>query len=275
MLEPSSSTVPTAAYDWSASPLGAPATWPHTLKVAADCVLGTPAPMLLVWGPERIVVLNEAYAALAASRSARAPGGTVPTLWPAPLSAAREALEAALAGRGSVQHAQALPFIRDSGVDVLEFDLVFTPLLDEAGAPRGAVCALGPPTAPARAAAADLRILVVEDNLDAQYLVCEMLRAFGHEVDGVAHADDALPRLASGAYDVLFTDVSLPGMSGVDLARAARARHPDLHVIFASGYGDTLVRHVDFPYASLQKPYDIDQLQAALARIREQEKLHR
>ncbi|HZX26389.1 MAG TPA: response regulator, partial [Telluria sp.] len=167
------------------------------------------------------------------------------------------------------------PFIRDSGVDVLEFDLVFTPLLDETGTPRGAVCALGPATAPERAASAHLRILVVEDNLDAQYLVCEMLRAFGHTVEGVAHADDALALLARTDYDVLFTDVSLPGMSGVELARAALAGHPGLHIIFASGYGDTLLRHVDFPYASLQKPYDIDQLQAALARIREHEKLHR
>ena len=58
--------------------------------------------------------------------------------------------------------------------------------------------------------------------LDAQYLVCEMLRAFGHEADGVGHPDDALARLAAGRYDLLFTDVSLPGMSGVDLARRAR-----------------------------------------------------
>ena len=64
-------------------------------------------------------------------------------------------------------------------------------------------------------------ILVVEDNLDSQYLVCEMLRAFGHEADGVGHPNDALAHLAARRYDVLFTDVSLPGMSGERFGHAA------------------------------------------------------
>jgi CheY-like chemotaxis protein len=83
----------------------------------------------------------------------------------------------------------------------------------------------------------------------------------------VAHPDDALALLASNRYDVLFTDVSLPGMSGVELARKAVGDQPGLKVIFASGYGDTLLRHLDFPYQSLQKPYELDQLQHALATI--------
>jgi CheY-like chemotaxis protein len=112
-----------------------------------------------------------------------------------------------------------------------------------------------------------MRILVVEDNVDSQYLVCEMLRAFGHEADGVGHPNDALTRLAAGRYDVLFTDVSLPGMSGVELARQAVTQAPDMRVIFASGYGDTLLRHVEFPYLSLQKPYELDQLQQALDQV--------
>lgn len=112
-----------------------------------------------------------------------------------------------------------------------------------------------------------LRVLVVEDNADAQYLVCEMLRVFGHEADGVGHAEGALPLLDGAAYQVLLSDVSLPGMSGVELARLALRRQPSLQVVFASGYGDALLRHVEFPYQSLQKPFEIDQLQALLARI--------
>lgn len=116
--------------------------------------------------------------------------------------------------------------------------------------------------------AGSLRILVVEDNLDAQYLVCEMLRAFGHHADGVDHPEQALARLESGRYDLLFTDLSLPVMNGVELARRARAAHPGLAVIFASGYGDSLLGALDFPYQSLQKPYELDQLMAALAHAR-------
>jgi hypothetical protein len=40
-----------------------------------------------------------------------------------------------------------------------------------------------------------------------------------------------------------------------------------MRVIFASGYGDTLLRHVEFPYLSLQKPYELDQLQQALDKV--------
>ena len=97
-----------------------------------------------------------------------------------------------------------------------------------------------------------------------------MLRAFGHEADGVAHPDDALAHLARQRYDLLFSDVSLPGMSGVDLARQAIQAAPAMRVIFASGYGDTMLRHLDFPYLSLQKPYELDQLQDALAKVEQQ-----
>ncbi len=111
-----------------------------------------------------------------------------------------------------------------------------------------------------------LRVLVVEDNLDAQFLVCEMLEAFGHAPTGTGNAEDALARLAEGPFDILFSDVSLPGMSGIDLARRALQLQPALGVIFASGYGDSLVARIDFPCISLKKPYDLEQLQAALAR---------
>lgn len=257
-----------ASFDWNATDLGPRQTWPHTLRVAVDLVLGSPAASILVWGKQRIVVYNDAYAALAASRSVRAPGGNMPALWPAPLSSARDALEHALAGQASVQRALSVPFVRESGVVMVELDLFLTPLADETGAVAGAVCAMAPAAAlEPEVRQGGLRIVVVEDNLDSQYLVCEMLRALGHEVEGVSHGEDALPLLAAGSHDLLFTDVSLPGISGVDLARQARAHDPGLQVIFASGYGDALLRHVEFPYISLQKPYDLEQLQDVLLQV--------
>ncbi|TFW28543.1 response regulator, partial [Massilia arenosa] len=75
MTQPGSLSTPVSHYDWSASMLGAPAGWPFPLRLAADLVLGAPVPALLVWGSDRVVILNAAYETLAASRSARAPGG--------------------------------------------------------------------------------------------------------------------------------------------------------------------------------------------------------
>jgi CheY-like chemotaxis protein len=271
MLEPGKFSGLAAHVDWSRTALGDAVHWPPELRLTADIVLNSPLPMLLCWGRERAVLFNEAYAALAGPSHPAAPGGNVPAMLPAPLAAARAAFEQALQGTPSHQARQALTFISAGGPLKRDCDLYFTPIRDAAREVRGVLCALAPSAAPAATVpAAGLRILVVEDNLDSQYLVCEMLSAFGHANDGVAHAEAALQKLAAGPYDVLFTDVSLPGISGIELGRRALAADPRLKVIFASGHGDALLRQVEFPYLSLQKPYEIEQLQKALADIAQQ-----
>jgi CheY-like chemotaxis protein len=257
--------------DWSRSALGDAAAWPPSLRLTLDIVFNSPLPMLLCWGPEKVVLFNEAYAELAGPSHPPAPGGNVPAMLPAPLAAARAAFDRALGGEPARQPHQLVTFIGAGVPQQRDYDLYFTPIRDERNAVRGVLCALAPATRAALpSAAAGLRILVVEDNLDSQFLICEMLSAFGHDNDGVAHAEAALEKLAGGHYNVLFSDVSLPGMSGLELARLALLADPRLKVIFASGYGDSLLRQVEFPYLSLQKPYEIEQLQKALADISEQ-----
>jgi PAS domain S-box-containing protein len=112
-----------------------------------------------------------------------------------------------------------------------------------------------------------LRILVVEDNEDSRILVCELLNTLGHTVTGVGSAEEALDALKQDGYDTLFTDVSLPGMSGVELARKAAAMAPGIAIVFASGYGASISAHLDIPSRSLAKPYDIHQLRAVLAAV--------
>ena len=263
-------TTTRADADFSSSDLGEPGQWPLALRLAVDIVLAAPLPMLLDWGPSHVCVFNAAYAALAGSRFVRPPGGRVPSIRPAPMAAAPEAFARAHAGETLVLPRQQLEFLGDEGPRHSEQDLHLLPLRGEQGQVLGVLCTLHQNAGAAAAPLADsagLGILVVEDNVDSQYLVCEMLKAFGHQPDGCSHAEAALLRLGEKRYDVLFSDVSLPGMSGVELARLALQRQPRLQVIFASGYGDTLLRHVEFPYQSLQKPYELDQLQHALASI--------
>lgn len=266
------SALTTSAYDWSASTLGLPAGWPQPLRLAADLMFNLPMPMLLLWGPQptqSALLCNEAYGLVAGPVFGRVPGGAVPAVLPPPVAAAGDALAQAWRGEAACVTGAAVQF---GPASQDRYDLYLTPIPFE-GAVGGVLCALAPAAQAAPQAAPEtgtLSILVVEDNLDSQYLVCEMLKAFGYEADGVAHPEDALARLAANRYHVLFTDVSLPGMSGVDLAREARVRYPHLKVIFASGYGDTLLRHLDFPYQSLQKPYELDQLQHALGQVADQ-----
>ncbi|MGO4474811.1 response regulator [Massilia sp. 2TAF26] len=258
-----------SSFDWSATRLGDSRQWPWPLRMAADLLFNLPLPALLVWGRDMTVLFNESYGAFAGPSYGKVPGGNVPPVMPPPLAAASAELERAWGGEAAVAAGRRFGFAGASGADT--HDLHFTPLRGDDGAVLGILCVVAPAAIGAAAdqgaPAGPLRILVVEDNVDSQYLICEMLRAFGHHADGVGHPDDALTHLAAGRYDILFTDVSLPGMSGVELARKAVVDAPSMQVIFASGYGDSLLRHVEFPYLSLQKPYELDQLQAALDKV--------
>ncbi len=120
------------------------------------------------------------------------------------------------------------------------------------------------PETPAGPAASSLKILVVEDNLDSQQMVCELVGMLGHTVIGVSDAEQALDTLREQDFDILFTDVSLPGMSGISLARDAIRNKPSMRIIFSTGYGKESLAEVGFEAHFLRKPYDLMELRAAL-----------
>lgn len=257
-----------APFDWSHTDLGDAALWPPCLRLCVDIMQNTPLAMALLWGPRQILVYNPAYAAMQGAKHPPAPGGRVPAMLPPEWSWNGAALDAAWRGVASAHAGADLQVWRDGAATRRHLDLFYTPIGDEAGAVRGVLCALAP-AAPAAAPAhmpgrERLRILVVEDNPDARFLVGEMLATFGHQVQALGHGEEALVALARKPFDVLFTDVGLPGISGVELARQALLIQPGLRIIFASGFGDTLTRNVEFPAVALQKPYDMQQLEQAL-----------
>ncbi|PTL77221.1 response regulator [Vitiosangium sp. GDMCC 1.1324] len=113
-----------------------------------------------------------------------------------------------------------------------------------------------------------LRILLVEDDEEIRSSASELLDVLGHEVRAVASAEEAQEVLAASGFDVLFTDVSLPGLSGVALAREAVRLYPGLRVIIASGYGASVINEGGEVVGAvlLPKPYELSQLQSALTR---------
>ncbi|WP_207459271.1 PAS domain S-box protein [Azospirillum sp. SYSU D00513] len=103
------------------------------------------------------------------------------------------------------------------------------------------------------------RVLVVEDDPIVAMTVGTALEDAGFTVLRAATADEALPLLETGAVDLLFSDVVMPGsMSGVDLAREAQSRFPGLPVILATGYSEEIARATGIQV--LAKPYRIDHL---------------
>ena len=67
-------------------------------------------------------------------------------------------------------------------------------------------------------------------------------------------------------FDVVFSDVVMPGMNGVDLAREIRRRHPDLPVVLTSGYSHVLAEEGPHGFDLVHKPYSADQVSVALRR---------
>jgi PAS domain S-box-containing protein len=123
--------------------------------------------------------------------------------------------------------------------------------------------------APVLSEATRLSILMVEDDRDILEVIFALVEEAGHEVIACTSAEKALEALERADFDVLFTDVGLPGMSGVELARHALERYPTLRVVFASGYGRSLGAD-DLPEANvtiLPKPYNVEDVERTLQRL--------
>jgi CheY-like chemotaxis protein len=85
------------------------------------------------------------------------------------------------------------------------------------------------------------RVLVVDDEQSIRDLVDRVLRDAGYETTVAPDADTALALAASAdSFDLLLTDMMMPGMCGDELARHLRLRHPDLRVLYLTGFSDRL-----------------------------------
>lgn len=107
------------------------------------------------------------------------------------------------------------------------------------------------------------RVLLVEDEVVLRMSTTDMLERLGCFVSGVGSGEHALELLSKDeTFDLLLTDLGLPGMSGEELATAVRRQFPRLPVVIASGYGRPLAATEGFQFVS--KPYSSVDLQQAL-----------
>jgi CheY-like chemotaxis protein len=113
-----------------------------------------------------------------------------------------------------------------------------------------------------------MHVLLVEDSDEVSCITVEYLHELGHEVTAVGTAELAIPKIAESHIDVVMTDVRLPGMSGLELARHLVKQYPALPVVIASGYGaidvELLMGEKLSTILSLPKPYDLSDLDRTL-----------
>jgi len=106
------------------------------------------------------------------------------------------------------------------------------------------------------------RVLLVEDNEAVGQFARSLLEELGQIVTWVQNGGAALEFLdvARDKIDLVFTDVIMPGMNGLELARHIAEPWPDLEVVLTTGYSDVLVDETDHGFALLRKPYSVDGL---------------
>ncbi|SRR5579859_7463717 len=114
-----------------------------------------------------------------------------------------------------------------------------------------------------------MNILLVEDSDEVSCITVEYLHALGHEVVAVSEAEKAIVQLKEKPFEIVMTDIGLPGMSGIELARTLAKDYPTLPVVIASGYGavnvESLLGKRTRTVLVLSKPYDLSDLERTLA----------
>jgi putative two-component system response regulator len=112
------------------------------------------------------------------------------------------------------------------------------------------------------------RILAIDDEHVIRMLVVEILESVGHEVVGAESAEHALELLDEGEFDLVVSDVVMPGLSGLELLEAARSRRASLPIVLVTGAGtyETLSQALTRGAAGLvTKPFAHAELQSAVS----------
>lgn len=112
-------------------------------------------------------------------------------------------------------------------------------------------------------------ILVVEDNPEVGEFATAALGELGYKTALAINAEKALTELAEsdGGYDVVFTDVMMPGMSGIEMGKQIKRLYPQLPVILTSGFSDVLAQNGAHGFELLRKPYSIGELSRVLVKV--------
>ncbi|MEV0157558.1 SpoIIE family protein phosphatase [Micromonospora sp. NPDC050686] len=132
-----------AAHDWAATPLGPVEKWPQSLRTAVSICLHSRFPVLLWWGPELVMLHNDAYLPVLGASKRDALGRPGPAVWPEIWHVIGPMLTGVLNGEGATwSQDQLLEVDRYGFVEERYFTFSYSPIIDESGAPGGVFTAV-------------------------------------------------------------------------------------------------------------------------------------
>ncbi len=116
-----------------------------------------------------------------------------------------------------------------------------------------------------------VRILIIDDERNVRSILAEVLARQGHRVMEAANAEEGLRHTDEQEFDVVFTDLAMPGIDGIATAARIKSRHPSTKVVLMSGYGADKAyelagdsRIID---AAISKPFRLAELQKVLSTV--------
>jgi two-component system NtrC family sensor kinase len=178
------------------------------------------------------------------------------------------------AGQGTgLGLSQVYGFVRQSGGHVKIYSEVGEGTTIKVYLPRfhGQAIADDPPIAPSARGQTGECILVVEDDVDVRAYVVDTLGSMGYDVLEAGGGEEALRLMKEyKGIGLLLTDVVMPGMNGRKLAEEAVQLHPDLKVLYMTGYSRNAIVHqgrLDAGVDLLQKPLSQEQLAAMVRKV--------
>jgi len=120
------------------------------------------------------------------------------------------------------------------------------------------------------AKSASKKILIVDDNPNMSVLLSDILEIFEYEGTQAEDGEEALSKLKDDNYAMVFTDLRMPKMDGIDLLKAIKNQHPELPVVVITGYslGETqnllLTERAD---GFLNKPFKVNEIKGILEKL--------
>jgi DNA-binding NtrC family response regulator len=114
------------------------------------------------------------------------------------------------------------------------------------------------------------RILIIEDDEEMRSLLKEFLNEEGYETDSVDNGSEAYRRLVMELFDLIITDIRMPGLTGLDILPGVKKLQPEASVIAITAFGSEEVHHKVFERgatAYLEKPLHLENLRELVQRI--------
>ena len=114
------------------------------------------------------------------------------------------------------------------------------------------------------------RILLAEDDDSLRAFLVSSLSRAGHDVTGFGDGDAAWEALEHGSFDLLLTDIVMPGLDGIELARRAAEAYPAMKIMFITGFAAVaLSQNAPAPKEAkvLSKPFHLKDLVAEVERM--------